>query len=79
MAQSLEEMFAATRFRRRMQIPEGGYFTIDGEKIYKMVSQNGDANQITVRNVTLEGGNLKEGADEKMYKYGEMVYQVEQN
>lgn len=79
MAQSLEDIFSATRFRRRMQIPEGGYFTIDGEKIYKLVSQNGDAREITVRNVTLDGGSLKEGPEEKMYKYGEMVYQVEEN
>ncbi|MBF0285895.1 MAG: hypothetical protein HQL51_15710 [Magnetococcales bacterium] len=79
MAESLEEMFVATRIRRRMQVPADTLFTTDGESIYRMVSQNGDSNQITVRPLSLSGGQLAEGAEEKLYKYGEMVYLVEEN
>ena len=79
MAESLEEMFVATSYKRRMFVPEGSYFTTDGEAIYKMVSQNGDENQVSAAPVSMEGGQLKDGAAEKMYKYGEMVYIVEED
>lgn len=78
MAESIEEMFVATKYVRRMGIPEGALFTTDGEAIYRLVSQNGDTNQVTVRSLSLSGGQLTEGAEEKIYKYGEMVYLVEE-
>ena len=79
MAESLEDIFVATSFKRRMFVPEGAYFTTDGEAIYKMVSQNGDEKEITAAAVSLEGGEIKAGAEEKMYKYGDMVYIVEED
>lgn len=78
MAESLEEMFVATKYVRRRNIPEAGLFTTDGDAIYRLVSQNGDANQITVRGLSLNGGNLSEGTEEQLYKYGDMVYLVEE-
>lgn len=78
MAESLEEMFVATRIKRRMNVPEGAYFTTDGEHIYRLVSQNGDNREITVSPLALKGGELVEGAKENLYKYGEMVYLVEE-
>lgn len=79
MADSLEEMFVATKIRRRMYVPEGELFTTDGESIYRLVSQNGDSREISVRPLALQDGQLVEGPEEKMYKYGEMVYLVEED
>ncbi|MBF0609820.1 MAG: hypothetical protein G8345_00595 [Magnetococcales bacterium] len=78
MADSLEEMFVATRIKRRLQVPEGALFTTDGEHIYRLVSQNGDQREITVAPISLENGELVDGPQENLYKYGEMVYLVEE-
>ena len=78
MAESLEDLFEVTSYKRRMNLPEGALFTEDGETIYKLVSQNGDANEMTCRPLSLQDGKVVEGPEEKVYKYGPMVYVVEE-
>lgn len=79
MAESLEEMFVATQIKRRMFVPEGALFTSDGEKIYRMIDQNGDDREVTASEISLQNGQLMDGAPERLYKYGEMVYLVEED
>ena len=79
MSESIEDLYIATQIKRRMFIPEGAIFTTDGENVYKMVSANGDEREITVAPLALENGKVIEKSEERLYKYGEMVYLVEED